>query len=131
VAEGVTLRGVFHAWFFGKPPEGVVVGWGGGVDCPAIVTLPEIGTVYPYNPRDRWSGWDLEKRAIEIAGPAGGPLSHQLLLLHEVSHAVNPTDEHHGAAWVRTFLDLVERHLPSLSYELTVELRRHGVRIGK
>ena len=90
LAERVSLKGCFKAWWFGRPPEGVVVNWAGKEWSPEgmALELAGVGTVYPYDPPVTWSAFDQEKNALEVAAPTGRPLSHRLLLIHEVAHKI-------------------------------------------
>ena len=45
---------------------------------------------------DRYSHLDVGYNKIGLGGPYDRPLSHQLLLVHEISHVIEPTEEQHG-----------------------------------
>ena len=62
-----------------------------------------------------------------MAGRLDGPLSHRLLIVHEMSHVKTLTDEGHGPAWVRTVQAMTARRLPQLAYDLNDALLFHGV----
>jgi hypothetical protein len=76
---------------------------------------------------DRYSHFDMDYNEIGLGGPSGRTLSHQLLLVHEISHIIEPTEERHGPLWVGAFLALIERRLPRLRPEVEFALRAHDV----
>jgi hypothetical protein len=59
----------------------------------------------------RYSHFDQKMDEIVAGGLRGGPLSHRLLIIHEVSHVIKPTDEKHG----RNGLLFSRRHLNVIS----------------
>jgi hypothetical protein len=128
-AEGVAVDGCFRAGWFGDPPLGVLVVWSGRDVSPAGIDHPlaDDSVVRVYDPADRWSAFDIEKNSILVAGPPHLPLSHRLLIVHEVAHVVRPTQEMHGAEFVGTFLRLTDKYLPRAADPLCEALARHRV----
>lgn len=53
-----------------------------------------------------------------------------MLLLHEIAHLLTPAPaEPHGPAFVRTFVDLIDRFVPLQSVDLRVAHYRRRVRV--
>jgi hypothetical protein len=129
----VELKGCFRASFYDGPGPGLVVNWAGRDSdySGAEYELPNGGTaVILYNPALRWSGFDLDNNAILLAGPWGGPLSHRLLLIHELAHVINPIEKaSHGPSYARTFLELTEQALPEAEPLLRRAFRNRGVAV--
>jgi hypothetical protein len=71
---------------------------------------------------------DVDRRVIHMEAPGANGATYRLLAIHEVAHVVAPSfDEPHGPAFVRTFLDLVDRFVPAHSMELRMQFLRRGV----
>jgi len=74
----------------------------------------------------RYSHFDPENDEIVVAGWQDGPLSHRLLIVHEISHIKTLTDEGHGPAWVGTLKAMTARRLPQLAHDLNDALLYHS-----
>ncbi len=128
-AEGIPLVGCFRAHFYDNSGTGVIVNWA-GKDKPAPADpyqLPSGQHVKLYDPQFMWSGFDLQKGAILVAHNEP-PLSHKLLLLHELAHVVRPIEPaQHAPKWVTVWRDLVQRHVHSELQMLSTVLKDHSV----
>lgn len=127
----LALNGCFRATFYDGPGPGLVVNWAGhDADySDAYFQLPEGGPLVSlYNPAFIWSAFDVDNNAILVAAPMQGPLSHRLLLVHEIAHVINPIEKGtHGASYARTFLELTQQHLPGSAEYLRVSFAARGV----
>ena len=131
-AERVTVSGCYRAWHHDD-----------GVDMIVHRSRDDrdlVGTSVPH-PADgrevvivawpgRYSHFDQDMDEIVVGGLSGGPLSHRLLIVHEVSHVIKPTNEKHGAEWVAVFERTTTRHLPHLAAQLRDALRSWQVVSG-
>ena len=75
----------------------------------------------------RLSHYDAEHYMIGVGAQPGRPLSHRLLIAHEMAHLKRPTKEGHSREWVAMFRAVTARRLPHLDRELRIALRREGV----
>jgi hypothetical protein len=130
-AESLTISGCYRIWrFAGGADDDFVVDRSmadrdlAGVSLPHPVTGAAV-VLIPWT--DRYSGFDVDYNEIDLGGPPNRPLSHQLLLVHEISHVIKQTEEQHGPEWVQAFLSLTGRAPPNLRAELEVALRAYGV----
>jgi hypothetical protein len=70
---------------------------------------------------------DVASRKIFLRDGAAGV--SRVLLLHEIAHLLTPTPaEPHGPAFVRSFVDLIDRFVPLQSVDLRVAHYRRQVR---
>ena len=131
-AEGAAPLPLYRAWFYEGPGPGQVTDRSAedreldGVRY----HLPNGGptVVLGRLTSGRWSGFDVYLREILVACPVGLPLSHRLLLVHELAHVLDPHEQDtHGPSWVKTWLLLVEKHLPHAHAALHLQLRLRGV----
>lgn len=54
----------------------------------------------------------------------------EMIVLHELAHAICPSREHHGRLWARTFLELVRCQMGAFAGEqLELAFRRYRIRI--
>ena len=130
--EGMSLAGCFRAW---HDDSGKLIFDRSGKDLDlAGQTIRVPGeqrdvVIVPWG--DRYSHFDYDYNDIVVGGPPGRPISHRLLIVHEVSHKATPTTEDHGLEWAASFLTLVARHLPPLASELRVAFDGQGVRYAR
>ncbi len=128
--EGRSLVGCFRAWHYD-----------GGVDLIIDRSMKDRDLAgqtirHPRDQRevlivpwhDRYSHFDQDYNEIVVGGPPSRPISHWLLIVHEVGHMTTPTAEMHGVEWAASFLTLTARYLPRLSEELRAAFDEHGVR---
>lgn len=131
--EGLRIGNCYRAWHYA----------GGGDELLVHRSTEDhdlVGTIalHPGDGREvtivawhaRYSHYDVQMDEIVVGGAQGGPLSHRLLLVHEVSHVKKPTDEMHGPEWVQEFEAMTARQLPHLAAELRAALRAWGVLNG-
>ena len=129
-AEGLTIGGCYRAFFYEGPGPGVLVHRGTEEkDLSGQDYVFEDGTsVTLHNSTVRWSAFEQDYREILVAAP-GHPLSHKLLILHEVAHVINPLERaSHGPSYAASFLQIVGRHLAPTYPLLRDEFVAHGVR---
>jgi hypothetical protein len=127
--QGVSVGGCYRAWRYQGGGDQMIVDRSKDNQDLAGMTIPHPadGTAIVILPwRSRYAHFDPQMNEIVIGGCPGRPISHRLLLVHEVSHVLEPIQKH-GPVWVERFERMTARHLPHLAAELHVALRRWGV----
>lgn len=119
-AEGVKLTGVHRVWMHTGPSGSVVDRGGVDRDLTGQKTKDPVDhsidvKILPWD--QRYSHYEQDFNEIAVAAPTGWPLSHKLLLVHEVAHAIEHGTEKHGTAWCQEFMRLTAIHLPHMSQE--------------
>jgi hypothetical protein len=133
-ANNITLVGCYRGWYFQDGPPIVYDPSGASADMNQTdYSRADGSTVRLFNPSSRAGHFyrdPPEGPVVVVAAPSEGPLSHKLLVLHELAHAVTATTEdNHGPAWVTAWLGLVAQHLPDMDVPLRSVLLVHFVAI--
>jgi hypothetical protein len=121
----------YRGWWYDDQGAHVVHRPGQGVDADfegEEYTLQSDEVVALRRPPTRWSTWDVELREIVVGSPLDQPLSHHLLIAHELAHALTPLDfAGHGAEFRHQFISIVEHHLSHMATMLTDEFRNRDL----
>jgi hypothetical protein len=134
-AHDINLMGCYRGWYFQDGPPIVYDPSETGADMNGIAYPRADGsTVRLYNPPGRAGHFykdPPEGPVVVFAAPSTGPISHKLLVLHELAHALTATTEaDHGRGWISAWLVLVDEHLPDVAAglrgALAVRLVTHG-----
>ncbi len=79
----------------------------------------------------RWQGHS-QHGGIEMSVPGmQAPYGGEMIVLHELAHAVSPYREGHNRLWARTFVELVGFRMgPEMKKALTAAFRRHNIKVN-
>ena len=119
--ERVQLNGVYRIWLHTGPSGSLVHRTQRDSDLTGVRTKDPIDGMTPVKIlpwTQRYSHYAADYNEIVVAAPVGWPLSHRLLLIHEIAHAIKHDGEKHGPAWCQQFLRLTAKHLPHMASEL-------------
>jgi hypothetical protein len=126
--EGLAVRGCHRGWRYAGGDDVLVDRIHDAQDLVGETVQP-VGrpavVIVPWH--DRYSHYEARRKEIVVGAPRGLPLSHRLLVVHEVSHVKFPRGKH-GPKWAGTFLKQTARHLPDLAEELFAAFQKAGVR---
>jgi hypothetical protein len=118
--HNITLVGCYRGWYFQDGPPIVYDPSETSADMNGVeYQRPNGATVRLYNPPSRAGHFYKDPPAgpaVVFAAPSTGSISHKLLVLHELAHALTATTEaDHGTGWVNAWLGLVDEHLPDVA----------------
>jgi hypothetical protein len=126
-AENLRVPGCYRGWVYKGGRDVLVDRIGEGDLSNTDVRHPDGKIVRIIAWKDRYSHYEARRREIVVGAPPGKPLSHELLVLHEISHVRSPRGKH-GPKWTGTFVRMVQQHLAEVAGELLDEFASRNVR---